>query len=104
MVQTPTRSIPTAFDEARGNLLPIVRDTAFLDTFELLKMTAAQPGTEQLPPHFVSLAGSLCFGLAYDYPAAQTIFSASQFAIWYLVEESPTASELVELKKRGLAL
>jgi hypothetical protein len=50
--------IPKSFDQARANLVPIVRNTSFLDICDLIARTSPKTDNRRPPAHFVPLAYS----------------------------------------------
>ena len=83
MFNRPLFEYPATFDEARGNLVPVVHSLAYLDIAELLGLTGPNPPeTVEGRPRYVPLAGSLAVGLAYDTPLALGSFPASQLDQW----------------------
>lgn len=83
MFNRPLLEYPATFDEARGNLVPVVHSLAYLDVAELLGLTGPNPSEiRQAGPRYVPLAGSLAVGLAYDTPLALGSFPESQLDKW----------------------
>src|SRR5262245_43166590 len=60
MFNVPKSELPKSFDEARGNLVPVVRNTAYLDVAELLARTSSRASEvpERAPARFEPLAGT----------------------------------------------
>ncbi len=83
MFHRPLLDYPKTFDEARGNLVPVVHTTGYLDVADLLMRTrSSSDGAGGSSMHFQPLAGTLCVGLAYDTPLALGLFPAAQLAKW----------------------
>jgi hypothetical protein len=82
MFNAQTFAVPKTFDEARGNLVPVVRNAAYLDVSELLARTSPSASAPRPPSQFLPLAGTLCYGLAYDSPQTLLMFSAQQLTEW----------------------
>jgi hypothetical protein len=101
MFSAPSSSVPTTYDAARGNLVPVVRVTAYLDAAELLSKTSAQSGNDRRPAQFLPLAGTFCYGLAYDSPETLSIFSARQLADWGVTFEDAMKAARYNLSVRS---
>jgi hypothetical protein len=83
MFNAPALAFPKTFDEARGNLVPVIRNTGYLDVAALLAQTSSNKDDgKALRPRFAPLAGTLCFGVAYDSPNALGLFGAQQLDEW----------------------
>jgi hypothetical protein len=79
----PSQVIPPRFDDARGNLVPVVRSGAYLDQGLLLGRTSSSTGAQgRAPARFVDLSSSLYYGFAYDTPTALALFGGDQLDEW----------------------
>ncbi len=82
MFNEALQEFPANFNDARGNLVPVVRTTGYIDGAALLMQTrSARDAVDSTTP-FVQLAGALCYGLAYDTPQTLTLISAHQLVQW----------------------
>lgn len=103
MFSGPAHDIPKTFDEARGNLVPIVRNTAYLDVARLIAMTSPNPKGDgkHKGPHFEPIAGTLCVGLAYDTPNTLAMFAAEQLEKWNVTFEEAMKAARYNLSVRS---
>jgi hypothetical protein len=102
MFNKPLSQYPKRFDDARANLVPVVHTMGYLDVAELLVHGGpASADDETLTGQFVPLAGTLCYGLAYDTPQTLGMFSAKQLAEWGVTFEDAMKSARYNLSVRS---